>query len=163
MVMAEATGETTTHPILYLRERIVDCWDQAIDLIYANQRETGAFASEDFDPNAEWYFDQEALGRLMLFTMRVDGKLVGYQVFALHLHHPRYRNAKSLALQDVLYVAPEHRGPGVLGFIRFADGELKREGWRPIRHSSGRKDISSLLLHLDYDRLEETFIKKEAE
>lgn len=146
---------------LFLRERIAAVWDEAHDLILANHKETGTFSADDFDPNPEFYFDAEAKGRIILFTMRVAGKLVGYQTFALITHHPRYRMAKNLALQDVMYVDPAHRGVAVLHFLLFADGHLKREGWRPIRHSSAKKDISPLLIHADYEPLEETFIKKE--
>lgn len=145
----------------FSRESIAACWDEARELILANQRETGAFDSADFDPNPEFYFHQEATGKLVLFTMREAGKLVGYQVFALLTHHPRYLERKNLALQDVLYVSPDYRGPSVAVFIRFADGELEREGWRPIRHSSARRDVGSLYEHLGYDLLEKTYIKRE--
>lgn len=146
----------------FSRQRIADCWDEAHDLIIANHRETGTFDAADFDPNPEFYFDAEAKGKLLLYTMRVAGKLVGYQTFGLFAFHPRYREAKNLAIQDVMYVAPDYRGISVMHFIRFADGDLQRDGWRPIRHSSGKKDISGLLLHADYEPLEQTFIKRES-
>ena len=149
----------STHPALFLREHIEDIWSEAFPLIYANQRETGAFDPADFDPNFEFYRNAEALGKVVLFTMRVAGKLVGYQTFGL-VPHPRYRH-KNLALQDAWYIDPEYRGPDSLHFMRFADGELERDGWRPVRHSSARKDISSILLHAGYEPLEQTFIKSE--
>lgn len=165
------TSESSVSPSLqgpavgapfFSRQRIVDCWDEARDLIIANHTETGTFSALDFDPNPGFYFDQERAGRMVLFTMRAAEKLVGYQTFALFPHHPRYTEPKNLALQDVMYVAPAHRGLAVLHFIIFADGELKRDGWRPIRHSSGKKDISGLLKHADYEPLEQTFIKRES-
>jgi GNAT superfamily N-acetyltransferase len=154
-------ASTTTSPI-FSRQRIADCWDEAKNLIVANHAETGTFDASDFSPNPEFYLDAEANGRMVLFTMRLEGKLIGYQTFALFPYHPRYLEAKNLALQDVMYVAPEHRGIAVLHFILFVDGELRRDGWRPIRHSSAKKNISGLLLHADYEPLEQTFIKKES-
>lgn len=145
-------------PALFLRERISDCWDQALPLIYANQRETGTFDPDQFLPNPEFYFMQEERGIVRLFTMRHGGKLTGYQVFFCS-HHPRYPQI-ACAIQDVMYVAPEHRGVASLRFLKFADGILEGDGMKPMRHASAKNlAFARLLEHCGYQLLEQTFMK----
>lgn len=162
MAETETTSASTSDPVSSVRyqfavERIEDCWFEALPLIYSNQRETGTFPTERFNPPRDLYVNADRAGKLALYTMRDAGKLVGYQVFALELH-PRYR-ATGLGIQDVAFVDPEHRGPVVLDFFKFADMDLEHRGLKPMRHSAERKDISSLLTHLGYHRVETTWIK----
>lgn len=140
-------------------EHIEDCWFEALPLIYANQMETGSFDPDKFTPPRDLYVKADQLGKIVLYTMRdaVVGNLVGYQVFMLS-DHPRYRDIR-VGVQDVAYVLPEHRGPAVLTFFQFADFDLQSRGLKPMRHSSGKKDITSLLAHLGYKLAESTWIK----
>ncbi len=96
---------------LFSRELLAHCWDEALPLIYANQRETGAFDSDQFHPNPEFYFTQEERGIVRFFTMRHGDKLTGYQAFFCSAH-PRYPGV-NCALQDVMHASAKN--------LRFAE------------------------------------------
>lgn len=74
------------------------------------------------------YAALETAGLLAAWTARTaDGALVGYNVFIL-MAHPHYAGIL-FAQNDVIYVAPEHRGGGAgLGLIRAARRGLKARG-----------------------------------
>ncbi len=67
---------------------------------------------------------------LRIYTVRVDGRLVGYMsVFIAKALHYDHTDASC----DVLYVLPEHRGITGLGLIMHAEDSLRREGVAILR------------------------------
>lgn len=132
------------------RESVADIWDEALPLVIANHAETGALPASDFAPKLEVYESLEKAGILRAFTARDAAVLVGYAVFIVsptHMHYP----GTSWAMQDVLYVAPDHRGSMPLRFLKWQDGELHREGVQLVyRHNTLHRDYARLLLHLGY-------------
>lgn len=126
----------------------------------ANFQETGFFRKEDFKPDRQRYFDLSALGILRHFTIRRAAILVGYAVFMLtpgHLHFPALR----WAMQDVLYVAPEHRGIAAVKFIIWQDDALKDDRIDVVyRHVSAKHDYSRTLIRLGYEKVEEAYARR---
>lgn len=91
-------------------------------------------------------------GGLRTFTARLSGKLVGYCVF--FVRHNGHYSSSLQASQDVVFIAPEHRGFGRL-FIDWCDSQLREEGVQvtahhvKLAHNWGR-----MLESLGYERVE---------
>jgi hypothetical protein len=71
-------------------------------------REITHYADIPLDPDIDTYNTMEVIGALRCFTAREQGRLVGYAVFFIR-HNLHYRSSLQ-AMQDVLFVLPEHRG-----------------------------------------------------
>lgn len=96
-------------------------------------------------------------GSLISFTARVGGKLVGYAYYFL-TNHPHYCETK-LASNDMLYIAPDHRGPGG-GFMAHCEQELKALGVDVISHAVNRNfDWSPVLASKGFVEVERTWLK----
>lgn len=145
---------------IFASEQIKNVFDEAVDLIKANEAETGYIAKDIVPARVapkEQYVRMEDLGVTRLFTMREAGKLVGYQVF-LATPHFRYPGVK-FASQDTFFVSSGHRGIGPSRFLAFADAALQEEHLRPLRNFRPHKDLSRLYSHHGYEKLEEIWIK----
>lgn len=155
-----ATGEVpSSRPISFGRELLKDVWLEGVALTRANHAETGVLSAQDFDPDTKRYLTLEQQGLTRLFTMRLGSQLIGYAVFLVvpHLHYPKLL----WAMQDVLYVSPDHRGPGAVKFILWTDEELKADGVQVIyRHVSERNDYSRTLLRMGYAPCERSYLKR---
>lgn len=146
--------------ITFQRESITETWDEALGLMAANNLETGALPMEDFHPDKATYLQFEVLGIARLFTVRDDGKLVGYGLFMVSKGHPHYPGV-TFARQDVLYIAPDHRGLNSLKFMDWTDICLASEGVKRIlRHVTRKVDYSRALEHLGYEEIERTFMRE---
>jgi GNAT superfamily N-acetyltransferase len=106
------------------------------------------------DPQYETYLVRDALGEVMLVTVREDGNLVGYFVgfVAPALH---YKTCLTLTM-DIFYIWPEARGAGA-GFHLFkaVEKEARRRGVeRMFVGSKLHKDASWLFQKLGYTEVE---------
>lgn len=104
------------------------------------------------EPQWSQYAALEQMGAFVVFTIREEGELIGYNAFFLnrHIHYGSFLCAQN----DVLYLHPEHRrGTTALRFLDFCETELKTMGaqkigyhikfsldWRPILHRRGYSD-----------------------
>lgn len=103
----------------------------------------------------------EMQGALRIYTARLDGELVGYAAFFLQWH-AHYAESKQ-AMQDVLYVAPEHRGRLIgLRLIRHSERALRAEGVQVVRHhvKVAHAQLGDILEALGYSAEEITFSKR---
>lgn len=106
------------------------------------------------DPQYDIYLDRDAMGQVLLVTLRKAGAMVGYFVgfIAKGLH---YKTCLTLTM-DIFYVLPEHRGDGG-GFVLFkeVEKEAKRRGVeRMFVGSKCHKDASWLFEKLGYEEVE---------
>lgn len=104
------------------------------------------------------YLQMEEDGIYKLYTVRCDGKLVGYAGFVLYrnLHHASQVHAS----QDVLFIKKSHRGHGSK-FIRYCEQSLKAAGVHVIlQHVPVTKDWSKILTRSGYKELETTYFKE---
>lgn len=135
-------------------------WDDAISLIGSNHAETGALPDADFRPDRARYQALEQAGVTRVFTARGEASrvLVGYALFIVS-PHPHYPGVV-FAMQDVVYVAPAHRGAGAIAFMRFQDDVLREQGAQVVyRHVTVRRDYSRALLAMGYRPEETRFIR----
>ena len=78
----------------------------------------------EFSPNIKKYFELEAANNLITFTVRDDGKLVGYAVFIINT--PMHYQKTLYAVNDALYLAPSLRkGTSGIKFMKWCENELK--------------------------------------
>lgn len=146
-------------PVQFARESVSSVWDEALPLVKANHAETGCLETEDFAPQLNDFDELERAGMLIVFTARDGGFLVGYSAFIIapkHLHYPRTK----WAMQDVLYVAPSHRGITSARFVMWQDKQLTLERVQLVyRHNTFHKDYSRLLLRLGYHAEEVRYVR----
>jgi GNAT superfamily N-acetyltransferase len=133
------------------RERVADVFTEIQPLLRAHYEEIAHFQDIPLDPNFARYCAMDEAGVLRIFTARIHDALVGYAIYAVDyaLHY----ESSLQAIQDVLYLAPEHRN-GRLGLrlIEHADVELKAEGVQVVRqHVKAKHDFGRLLERLGYE------------
>lgn len=102
------------------------------------------------DPDYERYQQGEALGNAVMIAARIDGRLIGYSIFALYWHI-HYKNCR-VAANDVLYLIPEYRKTGTgIRLIKESERELKKVGVNFITwHIKPEHDFSILLKRMGY-------------
>jgi len=85
-------------------------------LLSANQAEVESDIPADLDPRLEVYTAVEATGSMLALGLFDDGEIVGYSInlVTASLHY----GGLVECVNDVLYVAPEHRAGGGLKLIR---------------------------------------------
>ncbi|MDX2059922.1 MAG: hypothetical protein SFV24_19085 [Gemmatimonadales bacterium] len=100
---------------------------EAESLLRAHYEEI-AWRKDKIKLNPDWnhYAALELAGRLVGFSLRKGGHLVGYSVFFLG-PHPHYKDT-TIALNDVIFVIPEMRGGAGGLLITTAEAELKALG-----------------------------------
>lgn len=113
---------------VYAVETLALCWDEGQELLQEHWREIALNRDQIvLAPDLASYQDMERRGQLLLVTMRVEGKLVGYHASLIrpHLH---YRHSLT-AFTDVFYVKPEHRlGRNAMHLFEHVEYQLKNRG-----------------------------------
>ena len=81
--------------------------------------------------NYKAYFKKEETNNLEVYTVRDDGKLIGYTLWMLH-YHIHYQTSLT-ANSTLIYVVPEYR-KGLLGYklIKWSIQKLKKRGVQRI-------------------------------
>ena len=114
----------------------------------------------DLKPDLDWetIHALEEIGAIFAFTVRNDGKLVGYCVVS---KYNGIANKKLVVAEcQALFVSKEHRGCSVANkLIKFAVAVMKEEGANRfhLSASASTKDISPLMTRLGFDKIEIKF------
>lgn len=107
------------------RERLTpELVAEVTPLLMAHWREVAGDKDIPLEPRWDLYFDMQDLGKLLVYTARREGRLIGYNAFFKdrHLHY-----ATSLqGANDVIFIDPRERGFG-RAFIRFCIDQLTAE------------------------------------
>lgn len=123
---------------------------EAESLIRAHWESHERIKDLGFDLDEESYLAIESSQMSRLYTARLDRKLIGYVNFFLA---PNLRSRGHInAVQDALYVSPEHR-KGFTGvrLIEFAEAELRADNISVVYHHVGCANAGELLAHLGYE------------
>lgn len=132
------------------------------ELLRRHWHEVAHFPDIPLDPDWEAYEGVEAVGRLRIFTVRIEGELVGYVAYFIN-RNPHYKSSLQ-AVQDVLFLAPEHRGSRIgYQLILFADTHLEAEGVQAVyQHSKAKKelDLGPLLRSQGYELVDTLWAKR---
>ena len=115
----------------------------------------------EIEPNLSAAFYRLNSEYVRLFTVRDEGKLIGYAVFAV-TKHPHYVDSIQ-ATQDLFFIEPGERKAGWKGlkFIRWCDEELRGEGVEVVYHfSSRRRPLTPLLIRAGYHRIQDLYARR---
>lgn len=126
--------------------------------LFKDNNEEVNFFDRDLDVATQAYKYLEISNNLNIYTLRVDGKLVGYGVYVVypHSHHIDMKVAK----QDTIYIAKEYRGHA-LAFISYCDKMMREEGIDTVMRQVTKFNNWSLLLNrLNYEEIETVYMKQ---
>lgn len=142
------------------QERFDDIIDEALPIFKEHLKEVWVYSDMPLDLNYNVYRKMCAGGTYVIYTARVENKLVGYSAYVIHesLHH-----ATSLwAYNDVLYLKPELRGNGIgKEFISYCESKLKGLGVHVINQPvTPRKDFSPMLKRAGYELMDSNYTRR---
>lgn len=116
---------------------------------------------KDIPLNMDWdtYTAAENMDRLALFTVRDDGRLIGYAAYYLS---PQGHDRENLyALQDALYVVPEFRGKASIQLIRESTARLKELGVVVVlQNVKVTHDFGPMLERMGYEKTESVYSRR---
>lgn len=143
--------------ITYQSEMLEDVAEEIMPLLELHYQEFAAHKDHiKLAPDWPRYQQMEFLGKLVIFTARADGVLVGYAAFFLDtLMH--YKDTR-VAFNDAMYLHPDRRsGLGAITLIRlikFSESELRKiageEKMRILWFIKKNHDFSHVLHHMGY-------------
>jgi hypothetical protein len=153
-------SETATlHRIhVYAAEPLADVLAELLPLTQRHFAETQRHREAGCTPDITVYERLAAAGTLRVFTVRlIPSELVGYCLMIVRRHH---HTNQVRAFEDLLYIAPEHRGDGK-SFVRWCDQQLKLEGVEVVQRVCQTKhDHGRMFERMGYDKTEETWSKR---
>ncbi len=169
--------------IQFAKELLTDAlWAEAIPLLAAHYLEVAHFKDIPLDPDRALYAASEEAGILRVFTARDDkgyihphslklkpgtrmgitispDPLVGYALYFVR-PAPHYMGSVQ-AVQDVLYLAPAHRGRTAYKFVSWCDEQLSTEGVQAVyHHVKASKDFGPMLEHQGYELVDRIYAKR---
>lgn len=149
-----------TNAFKYAREDLSLVKEEAQTLL-KNHWEEIALNKTKIKLNPDWevYNSLYQSGQLGIYTARKEEKLVGYFV-VIATPNPHYKD-HIFAVNDILYLAPEHR-KGFVGakLIKFAEKDLKELGVSVLTiNTKVHKPFDSLMEHLGFGLIERVYSK----
>ena len=134
--------------------------NEMIPLLKKHWVEIAHYPDIPMDPNWEAYMAMQDNEALVIMTVRVNTKLVGYIVYFVH---PNIHYQGSLqAVQDVLFIDPSYR-KGMLGIrlLKASEAVLKGMGVQVVmQHLKFEHDFSPLLERLGYHDVDKIMAKR---
>jgi GNAT superfamily N-acetyltransferase len=110
----------------------VEAYDSIVEdlkpLLEDHWRELAMF-QEDIPLDVNWdaYRRGCEAGIVRVYGARLDGRLIGYATFQVIARHPHYDHA--FAINDVLWIAPEHRNVRVgSALCELFEADLRKDG-----------------------------------
>ena len=144
----------------YQEELVSAIWTELAPLLERHWLEIAHYPDIPLAPDRAAYEKFERAEALRCYTARKEMVLIGYAVFFVHtnLHY----SSSLQAQQDVLFVAPEHRGSSIgVRLIRYAERELGALGVQVIYHHAKRAtNVGRLLEHLGYELIDGLYGKR---
>jgi GNAT superfamily N-acetyltransferase len=140
--------------ISYQRESAATVVQEIVPLLYLHWQEIAHYKDIPLDPDTDAYLALDGAGALRVYTARADGQLIGYCIYFVR---PNIHYRTSLqAVQDVLFLLPEHRKGRVgFGLIHFADEQLRAEGVQAAyQHVKKSHDFGPLLERMGYEHVD---------
>lgn len=111
-------------------ERFEDCLPELRHIFPRHWQELALFQDRMLlDPQYDEYVARERAGRLLLVTVRKDGKIAAYYTAQIA---PGFHYVSTLTgTMDMLYIVPEERGRGlVMPLFKQVEKALRRRGVR---------------------------------
>ena len=145
----------------FARETVGQVIEEIKPLIAKHYREIAHYQDIALDPDYARYRAMEALGVLRIFTVRVDGRLAGYAIFAVcpALHYKTSLQATC----DILFIDPAQRhGLGIASsLLSHCDLQLGNEGVQVVyQRTKAAHDFSNLLAAKGYTLVDHVHAKR---
>lgn len=141
-------------------ERFVDFFQEMVPLNIDHYHEVAMYKDHiQLRPDYDQYIELDKIGLLACFTVRVDGELVGYNIFFVR-NHIHYIDNK-FACNDVLFLKPEYRG-GVVAkdLMDFSEEFLRAIGCDVMSmHMKNYKPFKTLMKACEFDESETLYTK----
>lgn len=141
-------------------ENLKDCIEEMKPLLAEHYKEVAVYQDKiEFNPDYERYLDMNVLGFVRVFTIRDEGKLVGY---SLYLLNPNIHYKDHLyAVNDVIYVDPEYRGStAAYRLMKLSEKTLKAAGVSVMTiHMKTYLPFERLCQAFDMDKVEYLYMK----
>lgn len=154
-------GAEMSSALDYAAESIVDIWDEIQPLWVSHWEEIAMYKDVPLDPDKDGYVALQHSGKLKCFTLRLDGKLVGY-FFAIVSAHLHYKSTL-FAMEDIVYLKPELRGMGFgRSLLSFGEEELAKIGVKVIVHHAkvAHPQLSQVLATMGYEQMDGIWTKR---
>ena len=136
-------------------------WEILIPMFREHYKEVHLFPDAiPFNPSYETYEKLEELGFIETYFVRHQNEIVGYAVYMVN-NNPHYYD-HVYAVNDVLFVSPEHRNTGVADeLIQYAEKCLvnSRKASVITYHMKLYKPFRSLMARNGYSIGEESYVK----
>lgn len=119
-----------------------------------------------FDPNWPTYLRLERDGVYRLAVLRKNGVMVGYNGF--FIQPPLHSRSTLWAVNDLVYVDPDHRGLAGVKMLRQTEHMLRELGVRIVMYASkphdlsgkrGRDSVGQLFEKLGYEPFDQSWTK----
>jgi len=111
-----------------------------------------------YNPNLKAYYRLYLANKLEIHSIRIDGKLIGYNVWFL-MHYLHAKDGLT-ANSDILYLRPRYR-KGLLGykFLKWSIEAIKnRSPQRILMHVKPSHDYGALLERLGAEEYEKSYM-----
>ena len=127
-----------------------------------NETET-AYLETPFDPDYGRYIQSEEAGQFVVFTVRIEGTMVGYLQY--YVFRDMHSQGMYQAREDALFLTKQHRGQGIApALLRYAEHCLAQLGCKYVGMSSkapaGGPDIGGFLEKEGYRPVALYYIKQ---
>lgn len=146
--------------LAYGIEPLETCWDEVVALGAAHWGETMEYyrGKQPFNPQFERYNQYDKVGWLITFTVRDEGKMIGYSLIYLV---PSMHTQQTIATEDTIFLLPEYRrGRNGLRFHQFIEDELKKRGAKEITVTAQPGSAACRILeHLDFKVINHQYSK----
>lgn len=144
----------------FAREKFSDVQEELQEHIHNHYEEVAGWKDKvKLNPDYDSYNTLSDAGILQVYTARCEGVLVGYNIMITHtnLHYSDHL----YAVNDIIYVAPEHRVKGLGGeLIKYSEEELSLEGVSVIiMNTKVKAPFDNLLENMDYKLVERSYGK----
>lgn len=146
--------------VKFAREFLHQVWDESMPLVKAHYQEIAHYQDIELKPDRDRYMAIEDAGGVRLFTVREEGRLIGYCLFLVS-RHPHYMGSLQ-AMQDVLYLDPSLRGR-LIGyrFINWCDEKLKADGVQVVmQHTKDTHNFGPMLERMGYEIMYHVFARR---
>lgn len=159
----EAQGspaEKTRLDVTFQEEPLTMEWcEESLELVVNHYKEISHYPDIPLKIDFETYISSYDAGLCKLYTSRLENRdLVGYACFFIR-KNIHYMDSIQ-AVQDVIYVDPNHRGMGGR-FIKYCDGRLKDLGVQVVyQHVKDAHDFGPMLIRFGYDKIETVYGKR---
>lgn len=141
------------------KEHIIDIAEDILPMLHDHWEEVAVYKDKQpLDPDWDWYEKATDSGICQTLVFRLGDEIVGYSIFFVK-PHPHYRNHK-YAVNDIVYIKPEHRKEYSAGLFKAVEGYWKSEGVDVITyHMKVHKPWHRLMEGLEYDHQEHLYSK----